>query len=281
MSQQRDWWAKIRAGLFRDPSGKHFKYMGSAIWVYGALHMGADLETGEQFRTYKTISRESGIPEPTVRKMMSRLKDYGYIETRRMARGLHIKITKWEPVKGGKRVSSFGLSKEGETDQIFQESDQFRKSECPKMNTSPRLGLSPSHGNNRSKLSTKPRNGRSNKTHKQDPNNEIEKLNFTIEDLNLGQTLRNSILEFKSDYRFKESEEEWAHELGFIRQSRIKDISQILGLWELSRENDFWKKVILTPWDLEKNWDRLEIERDNKPSDGDWDAWAKKGDSEK
>jgi len=155
--QQGDWWARIREGLVRDPDAPHYRRMGNALWVYLNLHMGADLETGQLFRTYQTISDETGIPEPTIRKMMKKLEAGKYIQTVRLARGLHIQILKWEPVKKKKRVSIPGQSKTGV---IVQKS----KSDRPKKNIVSISGQSLSNGNDESKPPRVSTSGRSNET---------------------------------------------------------------------------------------------------------------------
>ncbi len=98
---------------------------------------------------------------------------------------------------------------------------------------------------------------------------------FTIDDLNLAQKLRSDILEFKPDFIFEYSEEQWAGEIRFVRRVRKKDTSQIMELWEYAREDEFWKTIILDPWKLVKNWDKLEIARDNVGGGGDVDSWVK------
>jgi len=99
---------------------------------------------------------------------------------------------------------------------------------------------------------------------------------LTIDDLNLAGIMRGAIESFKPDYQFRQSGEEWASQILFIRRSRKKAMTQILELWEWARENDFWKKTILTPWDLEKHWDKLEIAQDDTSGAGDADSWIKK-----
>jgi len=152
-----EWWAKIREGLVRDPDAPHYRKMGNALWVYLNLHMGADLETGQLFRTYKTISNETGIPEPTVRKMMKTLQKGAYIKTVRMARGLHIQITKWGAVKKKKRVSKSGLS---ESRVIVQ----ISKSDRPNQNIVSKSGRSPSGQKEKINPARVSKSGRSNET---------------------------------------------------------------------------------------------------------------------
>ena len=157
MNNNNGWWARIREGLVRDPDAPHYKKMGSAIWVYLNLHMGADLETGQLLRTYQTISDETGIPESTVRKMMKKLVAGKYIQTTRMARGLHIQVLKWEPVKKKKRLPISGQSKTGV-------SVQNSKRECPNQNIVSKSGHSLSNGNNGSTPPRVSTSGRSNET---------------------------------------------------------------------------------------------------------------------
>jgi len=158
-----NWWVRIREGLVRDPDAPHYKKMGNALWVYLSLHMGADLETGELFRTYKTISNETGIPAPTVRKMMKKLEIGGYIKTVRLARGLHIQILKWVPVKKKKKASKSGRS-------LIGESVQNRKRECPNQNKVPESGHSLNGQNDESNHARVSITGRSNETHITRPN---------------------------------------------------------------------------------------------------------------
>ncbi len=91
------WWAKIREGLVKDTSGKHYRKMGESIWLYLYLHMGAELESGNLIRKYQTISSDTGIPESTIRRMMAKLKKHKYVKTTRLSHGLSIQITNWKP----------------------------------------------------------------------------------------------------------------------------------------------------------------------------------------
>jgi len=105
---------------------------------------------------------------------------------------------------------------------------------------------------------------------------EKKELEYTVEDLNLALVFRKDILDFKPDFYFGKSEEEFAHDIQFIRRSKKKDINQILELWTWARQSEFWRTVILAPSALNKNWGMLEVQRDAKPSeeDSDIDAWA-------
>ena len=153
------WFARIREGLFKDPSGKHRKQMGEAIWLYGYLHICADLETGEWRHTYKSISDATGIPKSTARKMMDKLKNIppgeteGYIKVRQLSRSLYLQITKWNPT----RVPKSGHSENGEGAHI-------RENGCPSVERVPKSGHSLNNGNNEGKTPRVPKSGHSYKT---------------------------------------------------------------------------------------------------------------------
>ncbi|PIR01369.1 MAG: hypothetical protein COV66_01795 [Nitrospinae bacterium CG11_big_fil_rev_8_21_14_0_20_45_15] len=88
------WWTKIRKGLFFDQSGKHHKRMGSAVWLYGYLHVCAD-KNGVVTHKHKTISRNMGIPLRSIREMMKTLRLEGYVEVKRRPHHSEISILKW------------------------------------------------------------------------------------------------------------------------------------------------------------------------------------------
>lgn len=171
------WFARFREGLFKDPSGKHRKRMGEAIWLYGYLHICADLKTGQLFRTYETMADESGIPKGTVRRMLKKLKKPrpglpdGYIIVRQLSRGLHLSITKWEPPGRGKRVPMNGHPKNSEGDHI-------RKNECSSMERVSINEHSPNDQNNELKSSRVFTDSHSNKTHITRPKTYIQIFEF-------------------------------------------------------------------------------------------------------
>lgn len=105
------WWAPLRRGLFSDPTGKHFRKMGAAIWLYGHLHQVADWQTGRLLRTYRTLENETGIPERTLQRMMQNLRQHGYIQVTQLSRALSIEITKWKPISNKVRVANNGGGK--------------------------------------------------------------------------------------------------------------------------------------------------------------------------
>jgi len=100
----------MRKGLFCDPKGKHYRRLGMAIWVYGYLHQGADLETGKLVRKYETIHQETDIPLRNIQRMMKKLEKLKYIEVVRRPHCLSIQITKWRPISVKKSSAISGGS---------------------------------------------------------------------------------------------------------------------------------------------------------------------------
>ncbi len=101
-ANSKDWWAPIRNGLVTDPRAKHIKAMRAALPLYLYLHIFADREKGRLFRKYLTISEHMGVPVPTLKKWMKRLKSSGYVELTSLGNGLSIQITKFRPIRSTK-----------------------------------------------------------------------------------------------------------------------------------------------------------------------------------
>lgn len=93
------WWGPVWRGLFVDPTGKHYRAMGRALWLYGYLIVHADRRSGTLFRAVSTISSDMQISGRTVQVWLSKLRRHGYITTRSTGRALRITIEKWKPVK--------------------------------------------------------------------------------------------------------------------------------------------------------------------------------------
>jgi hypothetical protein len=93
------WWTPLWRGLAVDPSAKHFKAMGSAVWLYLYLLVFANRSTGALFRRNSTIAKDMGMSSRTVSRWLNILKTGGYIELRQTGRSLQISITKWKPIK--------------------------------------------------------------------------------------------------------------------------------------------------------------------------------------
>ncbi len=92
----RDWWAPVWQGLVLDREGRHYRQMGSAIWLFAYFILCADRQTGSLRRKMVTISRQMGVKTRTVRAWLRILRQVGYIETVNSGRSLLIKIRKWK-----------------------------------------------------------------------------------------------------------------------------------------------------------------------------------------
>jgi hypothetical protein len=95
------WWGPIWRGLFVDPTGKHYRAMGRALWLYGYLIVHADRKTGALYRTIATVSCDMQVSQRTIQAWMALLRRQGYISTRATGRALAIKIEKWRPIVKG------------------------------------------------------------------------------------------------------------------------------------------------------------------------------------
>lgn len=96
MNSQRTWWVPIWSGLIMEEKGKHYRMMGSSLWLFLYLALHADRRTGFLLRKVKTISKDTGIKPRTAREWLRVLKQQGYIETRTTGRCLLIQIRKWK-----------------------------------------------------------------------------------------------------------------------------------------------------------------------------------------
>jgi len=97
------WWIHLWAGLVRDPTAKHNKSMGSAIWLYLYLMISANRLDGRVLRRLGTIAEQTGYPERTVARWLQELRDKGYITSTTNGRSLRILITKWRPIIGTRK----------------------------------------------------------------------------------------------------------------------------------------------------------------------------------
>lgn len=93
------WWIHLWAGLARDPTGKHYKSMGNAVWLYLYLLVSADRVTGIVLRKTETISQQTGLSERSVGRYLQELRDKGYIISTFNGRSLTIQITKWRSTR--------------------------------------------------------------------------------------------------------------------------------------------------------------------------------------
>ena len=94
-----NWWTPVWRGLVVDSSAKHYKAMGSAVWLYLYLLVYANRTTGMLFRRNETIAKDTGMSTRTISRWLHSLKAGGYVELRQTGRSLQISITKWKPIK--------------------------------------------------------------------------------------------------------------------------------------------------------------------------------------
>lgn len=92
------WWGPMWRGLFVDPAGKHYRAMGSALWLYGYLIVHANRKTGTLFRTLAVIARDMQVSKRTIQAWLSVLRRNNYIKTKTTGRALLIDIEKWRPI---------------------------------------------------------------------------------------------------------------------------------------------------------------------------------------
>lgn len=91
----KQWWAPLWRGLVVDAEAKHYRALGSSVWLFLYLVVHADRKTGVLRRKQTTIARDMSVPERTVRGWFRRILAHGYIETRATGRASTIQVTKW------------------------------------------------------------------------------------------------------------------------------------------------------------------------------------------
>jgi Helix-turn-helix domain len=92
------WWGPVWRGLFVDPTGKHYRAMGKALWLYGYLIVHADRRAGTLYRRVSTIAQDMQVPERTIQAWLALLRRHSYIRTKTTGRALVIGIEKWRPI---------------------------------------------------------------------------------------------------------------------------------------------------------------------------------------
>ncbi|MRB24062.1 DNA replication protein DnaD [Bacillus thuringiensis] len=90
-------------------------------------------------------------------------------------------------------------------------------------------------------------------------NKKTSRLKFETCDMEHAQLLFKLILDTNPDHKEPDLEK-WANEFRLIRERDKKTNEQIIYLIKWSQSNSFWKKNILSPSKLRKQWDRLVIE---------------------
>jgi DNA-binding transcriptional ArsR family regulator len=93
------WWTPVWNGLPVDAGAKHYRAMGSAVWLYLYLLVYSNRETGKLFRRIPTIATDTGLSSRTISRWLNTLKTHGYVESRQTGRSLQISVTKWKSIK--------------------------------------------------------------------------------------------------------------------------------------------------------------------------------------
>ena len=92
----QSWWAPVWRGLVVEPTGKHYRAMHTAVWLYLYLIVHADRGTGTLFRRVSTIALEMGVSPTTVRRWLSILVQHGYVARSTTGRSLQLEIKRWK-----------------------------------------------------------------------------------------------------------------------------------------------------------------------------------------
>jgi hypothetical protein len=94
----KDFNAGLRGGLFE---AQHYERMGAAVWLYGWLILRQTRQEGTlgfvlggKPVTYREIEEETEFGRKTLERWMRVLRRNGYIETRAVAGGIIVKVTK-------------------------------------------------------------------------------------------------------------------------------------------------------------------------------------------
>ena len=95
-SRPKRWWRAVWRGLVVDRDAKHYRAMGSALWLFLYLVIHADRERGTLGRKYKTIAEDMGVRTRTIRAWMSKLRRHDYVSVTSSGRALFIHIHKWK-----------------------------------------------------------------------------------------------------------------------------------------------------------------------------------------
>jgi hypothetical protein len=92
----KQWWRAVWRGLVVDDGAKHYRAMGTSIWLYLYLIIHADPKSGTLGRKYNTIAKDMGVKPRTIRAWLAKLHKGGYILAQSNGRSLLIHISKWK-----------------------------------------------------------------------------------------------------------------------------------------------------------------------------------------
>lgn len=99
---RKRWWRAVWRGLVVDPEAKHYRTMGTALWLFVYLVIHAVPESGVVYRKYKTIARDMGISPRTARSWLVRLTQNDYVSVRNTGRSLVIHIQRWKSARASR-----------------------------------------------------------------------------------------------------------------------------------------------------------------------------------
>jgi hypothetical protein len=104
-SQQKRWWRAVWRGLVVDAEAKHYRTMGSALWLFIYLVIHANPKSGSLSRKYQTIAGEMGISPRTIRSWLTKLIQHGYVTVTRTGRSQVIHISRWKNASAYRSVA--------------------------------------------------------------------------------------------------------------------------------------------------------------------------------
>jgi hypothetical protein len=96
LPRQKRWWRAVWRGLVVDAEAKHYRAMGSALWLFIYLVIHANPKSGTVNRKYQTIAGEMGISPRTIRSWLTRLMQQSYVSVTQTGRSQIIHISRWK-----------------------------------------------------------------------------------------------------------------------------------------------------------------------------------------
>lgn len=96
---RNDWWTFIWRGLVVDPTAKHYRAMGNAVWLYVYLLLFAKRATGKVRTSLARVAKQTGINSRTLQRHLRVLQKGGYITLEDTERTLTLTIQKWKPLR--------------------------------------------------------------------------------------------------------------------------------------------------------------------------------------
>lgn len=103
--RQKRWWRAVWRGLVVDAEAKHYRAMGSALWLFIYLVIHANPKSGTVNRKYQTIAGEMGISPRTIRSWLTRLMQQSYVSVTQTGRSQVIHISRWKTASAYQNVA--------------------------------------------------------------------------------------------------------------------------------------------------------------------------------